>query len=218
MDYTVKKGFKGKHKVAFNCPRCNFALESPLEEAGGRFPCPTCQRELTVPGVQELEKLRAEEAAQAELRLREAAQKASQAKALEEHRAWEAQQTRNELARKRAEDEDAKARARESQKTAGDSGKRAGVSATTFTVTLFFVVVATVGLIYFSMVRPLQRKLSDLANTVNHNADGLAALTKTVNHNAEAANRVTAALAADLVETDRLARNANRHAHEHSRF
>ncbi len=223
MDYTVKS-VKGKRVVAFACPRCNFALESPLEEAGGRYPCPTCQHELIVPGVRELKKLRAEEATNAEEKSRMAAKRASEEQAREAQRAREAQHALDELARSRAEREAAEARARESKRIERASGKPS-VSGTTFAVTLLFVALAVVGLIYLSMVRPLQRKLSDLTNTVNHNAetanrtaDGLTSLTNTVNHNAETANRTTAALAHDLAETDRIAQNANRHAHSHSRF
>jgi len=41
MAYKItKKG--SKTVVTFSCPTCAAPLESPLEEAGKRFPCPNC--------------------------------------------------------------------------------------------------------------------------------------------------------------------------------
>src|SRR5213592_3229596 len=60
MRFIVKTGLSAKRRVAFNCPRCAAPLESPLEEAGSQFPCPTCGQDFTVPGIEELKRLRAE--------------------------------------------------------------------------------------------------------------------------------------------------------------
>jgi hypothetical protein len=49
MDY----GIKGQ-RVFFRCPGCNASLNSPLEEAGQKFPCPDCGAEIETPGRKEL--------------------------------------------------------------------------------------------------------------------------------------------------------------------
>jgi DNA-directed RNA polymerase subunit M/transcription elongation factor TFIIS len=53
MKYLIKGSISGKRKVEFHCPTCNAILVSPLEEAGQPFPCPTCGRKFTTPGVAE---------------------------------------------------------------------------------------------------------------------------------------------------------------------
>ncbi len=196
MDYTVKKGFRGKLKVAFRCPRCNLELESPLEEAGNRCPCPTCQHEFVVPGIEELKKVRAEEAAMEEEQMREAVRKEA------EERAEEAQRANQAAARARLEAEAARARQAEKAKHANTPSHT--VSVRTFAGTIIVVAISLMVVMYFTMVRPLQVQLDEL--------------TATVNHNAEVANRTTDTLARALAETDRIAQNANRFAHSHSRF
>lgn len=64
--YTVKSHRNGKHTVAYECHTCSAWLESPLDEAGTAFPCPTCGQELTTPGVQELGRVRQAQRAKAE--------------------------------------------------------------------------------------------------------------------------------------------------------
>jgi len=53
MDYRVEKGLVGRPRVTYSCPRCQSPLESPLEEAGTKQPCPTCGVGIIVPGIKE---------------------------------------------------------------------------------------------------------------------------------------------------------------------
>ena len=55
MEYQVTGKVGGKRIIKFNCPTCNIPIESPLKEAGQRFPCPSCGREFLTPGIEELE-------------------------------------------------------------------------------------------------------------------------------------------------------------------
>jgi predicted RNA-binding Zn-ribbon protein involved in translation (DUF1610 family) len=61
MSYSVS-GKGSKSIVKFTCPTCAAPLESPLEEACKRFPCPNCGKAFVTPGAQELKKLRTEQA------------------------------------------------------------------------------------------------------------------------------------------------------------
>jgi len=54
--YTVNTHRKGKHTVTYECGHCRAPLESPLEEAGQTFACPTCGSKVETPGVVELER------------------------------------------------------------------------------------------------------------------------------------------------------------------
>jgi DNA-directed RNA polymerase subunit RPC12/RpoP len=63
VKYEVKTTFRGKRRVLFDCPSCAANLEAPLEEAGQKFPCPTCGHRLLTPGIDELVRLQQEEAA-----------------------------------------------------------------------------------------------------------------------------------------------------------
>lgn len=72
MAYTVA-GPAGHKKIKFNCQRCQADLTSPLEEAGERFPCPTCGAEFVTPGMVELQQQQHQQATAARLR-REAAE------------------------------------------------------------------------------------------------------------------------------------------------
>src|SRR6185437_11312136 len=53
MKYTVSSTFSGKRRVKFECSSCSSPVESPLEEAGQKFPCPTCGMEFITPGIEE---------------------------------------------------------------------------------------------------------------------------------------------------------------------
>jgi hypothetical protein len=53
-EYTVGER-KGRWTVSFACIRCHSQLESPLDEAGQTFPCPTCGSDVTTPGQKELQ-------------------------------------------------------------------------------------------------------------------------------------------------------------------
>jgi predicted RNA-binding Zn-ribbon protein involved in translation (DUF1610 family) len=57
--YTVKAHRNGKPTVAYECVICKARLESPLDEAGSVFPCPTCGEQLMTPGTKELGSQRA---------------------------------------------------------------------------------------------------------------------------------------------------------------
>ncbi len=57
-NYTVKPNWKGKQTVSYECGHCNAPLESPLEDAGDTFPCPTCGGSVQTPGSDELRKHR----------------------------------------------------------------------------------------------------------------------------------------------------------------
>ncbi len=224
MAYKLKTGSRGKLKVAFNCERCGADLESPLEEAGERFPCPTCAHELIVPGAEDLQRLRAEEAVQCEQKLRDDAARAAASREREEER------KREELARKQQKAEEERQRAAE--RAARAQSKTRGVSWAAFSCSLVVLACCVVLIVYFSMMLPLRSRLDQLgrdvaalSDTVNHNAKAaqttaadLAALTTTVNHNADVANRRTAELTSELLEVGRLARNANSHAHSHPGF
>jgi uncharacterized Zn finger protein (UPF0148 family) len=55
MKYRVESIFGGRRTVVFACPKCSAPLESPLEEAGQSFACPTCAQQTVTPGVPELQ-------------------------------------------------------------------------------------------------------------------------------------------------------------------
>jgi len=64
MSYTVtRRG--AKSIVKFSCTKCGTPLESPLEEANKRFPCPNCGEQFVTPGAEELKKLREDNAERA---------------------------------------------------------------------------------------------------------------------------------------------------------
>jgi DNA-directed RNA polymerase subunit RPC12/RpoP len=243
VDYRVTGGPRGR-KVEFVCPRCTFALESPLEEAGNTYACPTCGHSVLVPGIDELRQFRLDEARKADTAAREEAKRRAQ--------------ERDRLEQRAREGEDREAAALEAErakaaKRAEREANRRGVTAGPFAGSLLAVILLTLAVAHFALVRPLQLKLSgtqvelsntevelshtqarladvtvsveSLLKTVNHNAAaanatavGMESLTRTVNHNADAAHKATATLANALAETDRLARNANDHAHSHSRY
>lgn len=52
-NYTVNTRKNGKHTVSYECGHCQAALESPLQEAGQTFACPTCGRQIETPGIEE---------------------------------------------------------------------------------------------------------------------------------------------------------------------
>ncbi len=60
MGYTVRKNIAGKHRVHYQCPHCDGALESPLEEAGQKFHCPGCGKDVVTPGQADLQRHREE--------------------------------------------------------------------------------------------------------------------------------------------------------------
>ena len=57
----------GKSIVVYNCQYCESNLESPLEEAGSKQACPTCQHEIMTPGRAALQKQRDDDAQKAAL-------------------------------------------------------------------------------------------------------------------------------------------------------
>ncbi|HZZ42561.1 MAG TPA: hypothetical protein VFE58_06465 [Tepidisphaeraceae bacterium] len=59
-NYSVSRGGLGKAKVSYHCPACNDDLKSPIEDAGNKDRCPTCNAELIVPGEAELLRLHTE--------------------------------------------------------------------------------------------------------------------------------------------------------------
>src|SRR5687767_1055348 len=96
----------------------------------------------------------ADEASKTEERVREAARKAANEKANEHRRINEA----NERARHDAE----RARVREAKRIERDNARgNSRISPTVFAVTLLCVALAVLGLVFLTIVSPLQRKLSE---------------------------------------------------------
>jgi uncharacterized Zn finger protein (UPF0148 family) len=191
--YTIHER-KGKRIIAFACPRCQSPLESPLEEAGQTFPCPTCGTHVTTPGLKEFREQQA----------RETAARA----AAEGRRAEEAQR---EQAKRDVELKSAAERAsRERQRHEEDEAARAARPRAHVTPReLALACIGTAIVLYLSSVLPLQMKLREtqerlttLIQTVDHNADtaaqNLAALGAVVSTNAEVVNKNTAAVSIDL--------------------
>lgn len=182
-------------KVSYNCPRCAAELESPLENAGQRFPCPTCGHELTVPGIEKLNRLRADEAKKSA----EMAERAA-AKAAEEKRRAE----REAIARKEREEKAAVAirEKEERQRLRAELIHRPGAFIAvggSGVVGLLFV------LFYLAVVQPLRTQLRATQSDLH-------SLTETVNHNAEVANRTSQALDSlrETVNYNARVANANR--------
>ena len=88
----VKKRLLGGHLLVYGCSKCQTRLTSPLDDAGKSDSCPDCGTTFVVPGVAEREQIHAEAAAaqqqkmalkehaRQELKLRQDAQRTSQAK------------------------------------------------------------------------------------------------------------------------------------------
>lgn len=69
-EYTVHARRNGKYAVEYQCGQCAAPLASPLEEAGQKFPCPTCGATVQTPGIKERFR-QLEQEAEAERRLRQ---------------------------------------------------------------------------------------------------------------------------------------------------
>jgi len=189
MNYTVK-GAGRNRKVAFTCPTCGAAIESPLSDAGQNFPCPTCGRDFVTPGIPELEQSRREEAAQVAAQVR--AQKIREHEAAE-RRARDAQEARDR------EEQLVKAAERAKTQTPLPQAQLArppdrSISQAAFAVVLLLVVVAGYGAVVRTMQSKLDRlesRLNELTKTVDRNATDLESLRLTVNRNAGALNSLT---------------------------
>jgi uncharacterized Zn finger protein (UPF0148 family) len=91
-DYTVHARRNGKYAVEYQCGQCAAPLESPLEEAGQTFACPTCAATVQTPGAKELEALREAEL-KADIQAKQARLKAAAiSRTAQAQRATEAQQ------------------------------------------------------------------------------------------------------------------------------
>jgi DNA-directed RNA polymerase subunit RPC12/RpoP len=66
--YRIKKSLFGSRSVQYDCPRCNAALSSSLDDAGKPDTCPDCGARFIVPGAEERDRIRGEEAAAAKER------------------------------------------------------------------------------------------------------------------------------------------------------
>src|SRR4051812_40228017 len=65
----VKKSMFGGHIIGYDCPQCFAKLKSPLDDAGKSDTCPQCGRQFIVPGADERESIRTEEAAAVQAKL-----------------------------------------------------------------------------------------------------------------------------------------------------
>lgn len=187
MKYEVTGKVGGKRIIKFECQLCRVPIDSPLEEAGQKFPCPSCSREFLTPGIAELKQQRETiqaEAIKRDEQIRAAAAAKRQADA-------ESQQQAAEKARLYAAKQEEKARAVADRKSRPTSFLRiAGIAITT--------AIVSVSVLYGTVIKPMQRHMADLEDTVNANARAADALAHTANVNARIANDDTAAVARDL--------------------
>jgi hypothetical protein len=203
MGHRVVKSH-GRRVVQFPCPVCGANLESPLTDAGQTFPCPTCNRDFVVPGAAELRMQQSEEAAREVQSQQRAAERAADEQARQDQLLREAQIA--------AQEAEAEKRRREAARAEKEKRKQtAGVSSGAFGGGLILCGLLVFALVYLTMVRPLQEKVKDLTDIVERNAERLNTTTVLAERTRELASRTAEA----LIETDHLARNANRFAHSH---
>jgi len=84
MKYQVRKASGGKRIVSFQCPACSSEIESPLEDAGQAFDCPSCAHKFVTPGLPEMQQWRNEQIEAEAKRTEE--QRAREARAAEMNR------------------------------------------------------------------------------------------------------------------------------------
>jgi len=129
-DYEIKKSLLGRRGVAYTCPKCKGALESPLADAGKPDKCPVCTATFVVPGEAEL---RAERMAQNARN----AQRNAERKAAEERKRREAEE-KELAARRRSAQKDAKAQVHRNAERA-EAGTSASVPKPSWIDRLFCV-------------------------------------------------------------------------------
>lgn len=190
MRYKVTKGPIGTRKVKFDCPTCNTDLESTLESAGERYPCPVCGAEIVTPGVPELAAERAEQAAtEARERQRaeaEAIERTQRERAAAEHAAEIERERLERIAARERANQERESRQKESSH-AIPIGYLAGC--------VLLLMLLTIGIVYLVMVRPLRHDLSATKADLQTNKLSLRlldldldSLRSTVNHNARIQN------------------------------
>jgi hypothetical protein len=57
MNVQVRKTALGRYRLAYECPKCQTRLTSPLTDAGESDHCPECEEAFEVPGVGERERI-----------------------------------------------------------------------------------------------------------------------------------------------------------------
>jgi hypothetical protein len=61
-NFKIRKGWLGGHVITYECPACCVSLKSPIDEAGKSEACPHCQAPFVVPGIEERNRIWAEQA------------------------------------------------------------------------------------------------------------------------------------------------------------
>ena len=180
MEYTVA-GSPGKRRVKFACARCAAELESPLAEAGRRFPCPTCGQEFVTPGEREFrqEQQQAQGKREAEAQFRKMAAEAERVSAQQRQQAKADERKRAERA------------AAPPNKAVARGGGAGWLAASVSGATLLI----SIAILYVVAIHPLRQKLDRIGAEVDRlsaesarNAADVASLASTVSANATVAN------------------------------
>jgi predicted RNA-binding Zn-ribbon protein involved in translation (DUF1610 family) len=179
--YTVTGKVGGKRIVKFECPACAAPIESPLEEAGQKFPCPSCGNKFVTPGVDELRQQQ------------EAARAKAEAKA----------QAEAEAEQRKADEVKAKQQ-KQLEKNKAAAERRSRPPSPLRSAAFVSIITACVVMALFDLfiIRPLQYRLATAEQKLDEMAKDQDHLRDAVNGNTELANRNSIVMTENIQRVD----------------